>query len=139
MDTDRPTKYSASEIPALFDLVSILLARLSYLWNFYAFANLALIGWLVSVTTPWSIKQKVAVTTVYIAIAAISFEAIRKMYRSLESVLSEINEAAKRLESYTKRFKTDLETVTIHNADSMMLTSHLCIDLIIIFIVWGTK
>jgi hypothetical protein len=130
--------YSQSDLPALLNLVSIVMNRLNHLWNFYAVLNFAIGGWLFSANTLWSYKQKFIVTLVYGVAVSVSFVSIRRGYTWLGHVLREVNVAATSLQTHTDDFKTSLITISTKPSE-VTLAGHFVIDCFVVFLIWKIK
>jgi hypothetical protein len=128
------SQFSAKD---LVDIILKLADQINFYWNFYVIANIAMLGWLLSLNANPDWQLKAAVSIAFIIFIALNITALIRSYIFLQAALLEFK--AMDLSFRTINLPNQISRLSFSGYKYRLWVTHTVVDVFMIAILWSDK
>ena len=125
------------QIKHTLEIIEKLESRINTYWNFYTIVVVAVIGWLLSSKTPFTVPQGIALTIAILMFFTANFSVMRSATKRVIAFESELNIASKKFEFNSNALKSNLSNDSMPRRLIASYILHGIVDLAVIYAIWS--
>jgi hypothetical protein len=124
-------------IKELIELIEKAESRINSYWNFYTIVVIAIVGWLMSSQTPFSLHQTMALTLALVVFFCANFGVMRAATIRILALEDELAAVARETEFVGESLKRVLSRAAMPGRLGWSYGLHVIVDVTVIFAVWS--